>query len=116
MSNPAQDQSLSAEEREYARKMIHALGEMHSRAECLSDDHFQSLGVPFSIARRAMFHATKHRSAMTAAHYLAGLKVSDQGAAHAAQVLADDLRDLILRQLPNSRETVARIDAREAGQ
>jgi hypothetical protein len=51
---------------------------------------------------------------MNASHYIAMVKATEEEAAKAAQEFGDELRDLILKQLPNSRESIAEIEKRAA--
>ncbi len=112
--HPGRDEALSEAEREHVRALImsHAAGINFALGH--GDEAAIQQEVPPTIRYRAMTWATLHRTAMAAAHYCAMVKATDAEAETAAQGFADELKDLILKQLPNSRESVAEIEKRAA--
>lgn len=96
------------------RVMMHAHGSGISYALGVGDETAIQQGVPPTIRYRAMAWAPLHRAAMNAAHYIAMVKATDAEAETAAQAFGDELRDLILKQMPGSRESIAEIEARAA--
>ena len=112
--HPAQDKSMSEAERQHAQALVRSLSAGISFAIGVDDETAIRQEVPPPIRYRAITWAALHRSAMSASHYLAIVKATDAEAKNAAQGFADELRDLILKQLPNSRESIAEIEARAA--
>jgi hypothetical protein len=112
--HPGSDPSLSEAERQHVRALIgsHNAGVNYALAH--GDETAIQQEVPPTIRYRAMLWATLHRTAMSAAHYVAMVKATDEEAQTAAQAFADELRDLILKQLPNSRKLIAEIEERAA--
>ena len=108
----ARDETLSKEEREHAIALLMAHSSGINFVVDRGDETAIYQEVPPTIRYRAKMWATLWRSAMFASHYFAIVKATDAEAEKAAQDLADELRDLILKQLPNSRESVAEIEAR----
>lgn len=113
MAHPGSDPSMSEAERQHCRALLGSLAAGINYALGVGEETAIRQGVPSRIVYRCMFRATHHRTAMGAAHYLAITKATDAEAETAARELADQLAELIIKQLPNSRETVARIEARD---
>lgn len=111
-AHPGQDESMSEAERAHCRALIGSLSAGVSFALGVDDETAIAQGVPPTIRYRCMTWATLHRAAMNFAHYMAMSEATDDEAKEGAQDLADRFRDLILKQLPNSRESVAEIEAR----
>jgi hypothetical protein len=112
--HPGSDPALSEAERQHVRSLMHAHGSGISYALGVGDETAIEQGVPPTIRYRAMAWAPLHRAAMNAAHYFAMVKATDEEAELAAAALADELRLLILKQMPGSRESIAEIEARAA--
>jgi len=94
--------------------MMHAHGAAINYTLSIGDEAAIEQGVPPTIRYRAMTWAPLHRAAMNAAHYIAMVKATDAEAETAAQAFGNELRDLILKQMPGSRDAVAEIEARAA--
>lgn len=112
--HPGSDPALSEAERQHVRALMHAHGGGISYALGVGDETAIQQGVPPTIRYRAMTWAPLHRAAMNASHYFAMVKATDEEAEVAAAALAEELRVLILKQMPGSRESVAEIEARSA--
>lgn len=112
--HPRHDPELSEPERHHALALLMAHSAGINFALNHGDETAIRQEVPPTIRHRAMMWATLHRTAMLASHYFAIIKATDEEAQKAAQDLADELRDLILKQMPNSRESVAEIEQRAA--
>lgn len=112
--HPGRDEALSEAERQHVRALIgsHAAGVNYALAH--GDETAIQQEVPPTIRYRAIAWAVLHRTAMAASHYIAMVKATDEEAQTAAQGFADELRDLILKQVPNSRESIAEIEKRAA--
>jgi len=111
-AHPGRDASMSEAEQQHCRALIGSLSAGVRFALGVDDEAAIKQGVPPTIRYRCIAWSTLHRSAMAFAHYMAIAEATDEEAAEAAQKLGDELRDLILKQMPNSRETVAEIEAR----
>jgi hypothetical protein len=112
--HPGSDPALSEAERAHVRALVasHSAGINFALAQ--GDETAIQQEVPPTIRYRATFWATLHRTAMNAAHYIAMVKATEDEAETAAAELAEELRALILKQLPNSRESIAEIEKRAA--
>jgi hypothetical protein len=112
--HPGRDPALSEAEQQHVRALMHAHGSGLSYVLAQGDETAIEQGVPPTIRYRAMAWAPLHRAAMNAAHYFAMVKATDEEAEVAAGALAEELRSLILKQMPGSRETIARIEEQSA--
>ena len=112
--HPRRDQALSEPERQHAIALLMAHSSGINFALNHGDEAAIAQEVPPTIRHRAMMWATLHRTAMLASHYFAIVKATDAEAEIAASDFAEELRALILKQLPNSRESVAEIEKRAA--
>jgi hypothetical protein len=112
--HPGRDEALSEAERQHVRALAHSHSAGINFALAQGDETAIQQEVPPTIRYRAITWAALHRTAMAAAHYCAMVKATDAEAEAAATGFADELRDLILKQLPNSRESVAEIEKRAA--
>jgi hypothetical protein len=112
--HPGRDPALSEAERQHMRALMHAHGAGISRGLSVGDETAIDQGVPPTIRYRAMLWAPLHRAAMNAAHYFAMVKATDEEAETAAAAIAEELRLLILKQMPGSRESIAEIEKRAA--
>lgn len=113
-SHPARDLAMSIEEREHCRALVgtHSAGINFALGH--GDETAISQGIPPTIRYRCMAWAALHRTAMSAAHYAAIAQATDDEFKVAAQEFGDELRDLILKQMEGSRESVAEIETRHA--
>jgi hypothetical protein len=108
LANPAQDQTLSDEEREFAREIVHAYGEMVRKGEAMFSQFCEDRGVPEHVCMRAMIQIGLHRTGTNAAHLLAVLQADDMLVATEGHDLAGRLKATLEKQIPLSRETDAR--------
>lgn len=116
VAHPGQDESLSEEERKYARDLLHLYGrELSTHAQHFEGYALDQLGVPPAIANRVMVHGHKHRCAMIAAHMIANARVDNETAEKLAEELAEDFLKLLKWQIPESCKVVERLDREHGG-
>ena len=105
LANPAQDETLSADERKFACDIVHSYGEIVRRGETMFAQFCQERGVPENICIRTMIQIAQHRAGTNAAHLLAMLQTDDMLVATEGQQLAERIKLTVANQIPLSRET-----------
>jgi hypothetical protein len=112
-AHPGSDETMSEPEREHCRALIgsHSAGLRFVLAQ--GDETAIEQGVPPTIRYRCMAWSTLHRTAMSFAHYMSISEATDEEAKVAAHSLGNELAELIIKQMPNSRNVVADIEARQ---
>lgn len=111
LANPARDEALSEEERDFARELLHSYGELVRESESVFSQFCQGRGVPEAVCMRAMIQIALHRAGSNGAHLLAMEQASDEHTASETASLAARLSDILTKQLPVSRETDRRTRA-----
>jgi hypothetical protein len=111
-AHPGRDNGMSEAEQQHCRALIGSLSAGVNFALGVDDETAIAQGVPPTIRYRCMAWATLHRTAMSFAHYMAIAEATDAEVEEAAQALGNELRDLIIKQMPGSREVVSHIEAR----
>ncbi len=109
LSNPAQDETMSGDEREFTSKALHTYQEIVREGERVFVGFCQERGVPEDVCIRIMIQIALHRAGTNAAHALAEHSADDLLVAMEGAHLASRIKAVIEKQMPLSRETVQRI-------